>query len=169
MVLSPKVWMCMPRLALASLPLMSQVILVGADSDSCSKTMEPVTLESPRTTQTVAIKVSKADSDRPVHHIPPHARPPRRGTQHPGFPTTGTTGASQFGPNGSQSNDARDEEDGDRSRLKIGQRQAAPSRGHVAEPSGCLLSRNRAKTRSIQRKLDGWTALPLHPNAAALH
>lgn len=52
LVLSPKVWMCMPRLALASLPVMSQVMVVGADSDSCSKTTEPVTLESPRTTAT---------------------------------------------------------------------------------------------------------------------
>ncbi len=52
LVLSPKVWMCMPRLALASWPLRSQVTVVGAPSDSCSKVMVPVTLESPRTTAT---------------------------------------------------------------------------------------------------------------------
>ena len=52
LVLSPKVWMWKPRLALGSLPVMSQVILVGADSDSCSKTTVPVTLESPRRTLT---------------------------------------------------------------------------------------------------------------------
>ena len=45
LVLSPKVWMCMPRLALASLPVMSQLILVGADSESCSKVTVPATLE----------------------------------------------------------------------------------------------------------------------------
>lgn len=52
LVLSPKVWMCMPRLALASWPEMSQVTVVGADSDSCSKVTVPETLESPRTTAT---------------------------------------------------------------------------------------------------------------------
>jgi hypothetical protein len=54
LVLSPKVWMCMPRLALASWPLRSHEMVVGADSDSCSKVMVPVTVESPRTTQTMA-------------------------------------------------------------------------------------------------------------------
>lgn len=53
LVLSPKVWMCMPRLALASLPVMSQVMVVGADSEACSKVTVPETLESPRTTATV--------------------------------------------------------------------------------------------------------------------
>ena len=52
LVLSPKVWMCMPRLALASWPLRSQVTVVGAPSDSCSKVTVPETLESPRTTAT---------------------------------------------------------------------------------------------------------------------
>ena len=52
LVLSPKVWMCMPRLALGSWPVMSQVMVVGADSDSCTKVTVPETLESPRTTAT---------------------------------------------------------------------------------------------------------------------
>lgn len=44
--------MCIPRLAFGSFPEMSQVIVVGADSDSCSKVTVPETLESPRTTAT---------------------------------------------------------------------------------------------------------------------
>ena len=54
LVLSPNVWMWKPRLALASLPVMSQVTVVGAASDSCSKTTVPATLASPRRTQTVS-------------------------------------------------------------------------------------------------------------------
>jgi len=54
-VLSPKAWMCMPLLALASWPLMSQDTVVGADSDACSKVTVPVTFESPRTTATFNI------------------------------------------------------------------------------------------------------------------
>lgn len=41
-----------PRLALASLPVMSQEMVVGADSDSCTRVTVPETLESPRTTAT---------------------------------------------------------------------------------------------------------------------
>lgn len=52
LVLSPKVWMCMPRWALASWPLMSQEIVVGSDSEACSKVTVPLILASPRTTQT---------------------------------------------------------------------------------------------------------------------
>ena len=52
LVLSPKVWMCMPRLALGSWPEMSQVTVVGVDSESCTKVTVPETLESPRTTAT---------------------------------------------------------------------------------------------------------------------
>jgi hypothetical protein len=44
--------MCMPRLALASWPEMSHVMVVAADSEVCSKVTVPVTLESPRTTAT---------------------------------------------------------------------------------------------------------------------
>ena len=44
--------MCMPRLAFGSWPLIFQVMVVGADSDSCSNVTVPVTLESPRTTAT---------------------------------------------------------------------------------------------------------------------
>lgn len=51
-MLSPKVWMCMPRLALASWPVMSQLMVVGSDSAACSKVTVPVILESPRTTAT---------------------------------------------------------------------------------------------------------------------
>ena len=52
LVLSPNVWMCMPRLALASWPLRSQETVVGPPSDSCTKVTVPETLESPRTTAT---------------------------------------------------------------------------------------------------------------------
>ena len=38
----------MPRSALGSLPVMSHVMVVGDDSDSCSKVTVPVTFESPR-------------------------------------------------------------------------------------------------------------------------
>lgn len=44
--------MCMPRLALASWPVMSHEMVVGADSEACSKVTVPVILESPRTTAT---------------------------------------------------------------------------------------------------------------------
>ena len=52
LVLSPKAWMCMPRLALASLPVMSYEIVVSEPSDDCSKVTVPLTLESPRRTAT---------------------------------------------------------------------------------------------------------------------
>lgn len=52
LVLSPKVWMCMPRWALASWPVMSQEMVVGSDSEACSKVTVPLILASPRTTQT---------------------------------------------------------------------------------------------------------------------
>ena len=50
-----------PRFALASLPVKSQVTVVGADSEACSKVMVPATFESPRTVATVARehKISK--------------------------------------------------------------------------------------------------------------
>lgn len=48
--------MCMPRSALASLPLMFHEMVVGADSDSCSKVTVPLTVESPRTTATVFVQ-----------------------------------------------------------------------------------------------------------------
>jgi len=50
-----------PRFALASLPVKSQVTVVGADSEACSKVMVPATFESPRTVATVAgeHKISK--------------------------------------------------------------------------------------------------------------
>ena len=51
-MLSPKVWMWKPRLALGSLPVMSQVMVVGADSEACSKMTVPATLASPRRTET---------------------------------------------------------------------------------------------------------------------
>lgn len=48
LVLSPNWWTCMPRSALGSLPVTSHVMVVGEDSDSCSKVTVPVTFESPR-------------------------------------------------------------------------------------------------------------------------
>ena len=64
LVLSPKVWMWKPRLALASLPVMSQVMVVGEFSSACSKVTVPETLESPRRTLTRGggIRVSEAAS-----------------------------------------------------------------------------------------------------------
>ena len=56
LVLSPKVWMCMPRSALASLPVTFQEIWVSADSEACSKVTVPLTLESPRITATRKVK-----------------------------------------------------------------------------------------------------------------
>jgi hypothetical protein len=53
LVLSPKVWMCMPRSALASLPVTFQDTVVSAPSEACSKVTVPLTLESPRITATV--------------------------------------------------------------------------------------------------------------------
>lgn len=55
LVLSPKAWTCMPRSALASLPVMFHEIWVGEDSFSCSKVTVPLTLESPRRTATVGV------------------------------------------------------------------------------------------------------------------
>lgn len=52
LVLSPNWWTCMPRSALASWPVMSQVIVVGLLSDDCSKVTWPLTFESPRRTAT---------------------------------------------------------------------------------------------------------------------
>jgi len=63
-VLSPKAWTCMPRSALASLPVRFQEMVVWPDSFSCSKVTVPLTLESPRTTATVdfmSAEVSSAD------------------------------------------------------------------------------------------------------------
>lgn len=42
----------MPRSAFGSLPVISHVIVVGEDSDSCSKVTVPVIFESPRTVAT---------------------------------------------------------------------------------------------------------------------
>lgn len=42
----------MPRSALGSLPVIFHVMVVGDDSDSCSKVTVPVTFESPRTVAT---------------------------------------------------------------------------------------------------------------------
>ena len=56
LVLSPNVWTCMPRLALGSLPVMLYVMVVGEDSEACSKVTVPVILESPRT---VATRINK--------------------------------------------------------------------------------------------------------------
>lgn len=44
----------MPRSALGSWPVMSQLMVVGADSEVCSKVTWPETLESPRMTATAA-------------------------------------------------------------------------------------------------------------------
>lgn len=52
LVLSPKVWTCMPRFALGSLPVMFHVMVVGVDSDACSKVTVPEIFESPRTVAT---------------------------------------------------------------------------------------------------------------------
>lgn len=52
LVLSPKVWMWKPRFALGSWPERSQEMVVGSDSELCSKVTVPATLESPRRTAT---------------------------------------------------------------------------------------------------------------------
>jgi len=54
LVLSPKAWTCMPRLALASLPVRSHEMVVSAFSPDCSKVTVPATFESPRRTATIA-------------------------------------------------------------------------------------------------------------------
>lgn len=64
LVLSPKVWMWKPRLALASLPVMSQEMVVGADSDSCTRVTVPETLESPRTTATAGKRTDISELSR---------------------------------------------------------------------------------------------------------
>lgn len=64
LVLSPKVWMWKPRLALASLPVMSQEMVVGADSDSCTRVTVPETLESPRTTATASERKDVSELSR---------------------------------------------------------------------------------------------------------
>jgi hypothetical protein len=45
----------MPRSALGSLPVISHVMVVGEDSDSCSKVTVPVTFESPRSFATTTV------------------------------------------------------------------------------------------------------------------
>jgi hypothetical protein len=55
LVLSPKAWTCMPRSALASLPVMFHEMVVFEDSSACSKVTVPLTLESPRRTATAQI------------------------------------------------------------------------------------------------------------------
>ena len=52
-MLSPNWWTWKPRLALGSLPLMLYWMVVGDDSEACSKVTVPLTLESPRRTATV--------------------------------------------------------------------------------------------------------------------
>jgi hypothetical protein len=61
-VLSPKAWTCMPRSALASLPVMFHEMVVWLDSFSCSKVTVPLTLESPRRTATVFLALARAFS-----------------------------------------------------------------------------------------------------------
>lgn len=58
LVLSPKVWTCMPRSALASWPEMSQETVVSAPSEAWSKVTVPLMLESPRRTATAKYYVS---------------------------------------------------------------------------------------------------------------
>ena len=53
LVLSPNWWTCMPRSALGSLPVISHVMVVGEDSEACSKVTVPVIFESPRTVATM--------------------------------------------------------------------------------------------------------------------
>jgi hypothetical protein len=60
--------MCMPRLALGSWPEISQVMVVGEDSDSCSKVTVPETLESPRTTATTRVIVNNGSAREPQWH-----------------------------------------------------------------------------------------------------
>lgn len=55
LVLSPKAWIWMPRLALGSLPVMFHETVTGEFSSGCSKVTVPETLESPRRTATGAI------------------------------------------------------------------------------------------------------------------
>lgn len=62
LVLSPKVWMWKPRLALGSWPAMSKVMVVASDSEACSKVTVPATLESPRRTAT-------GDTDHGQHEL----------------------------------------------------------------------------------------------------
>lgn len=52
-VLSPNWWTCIPLSALASWPEISHEMLVGDDSDDCSKVTVPLMFESPRRTATV--------------------------------------------------------------------------------------------------------------------
>jgi hypothetical protein len=52
----------MPRSALGSLPVISHVMIVGEDSDSCSKVTVPVTFESPRR---VATTMQSSDQHGP--------------------------------------------------------------------------------------------------------
>lgn len=61
LVLSPKVWMCIPRSALASWPWMSQVTVVGDDSESCSKVTVPLMAVSPRMVATVMEEICQLD------------------------------------------------------------------------------------------------------------
>jgi len=65
LVLSPKVWTCMPRSALVSWPEMSQETVVSAPSEAWSKVTVPLMLESPRRTATVKHSVSHALSRSP--------------------------------------------------------------------------------------------------------
>ncbi len=58
LVLSPNWCTCMPRSALGSWPVMSQEMVVGDDSELCSKVTWPVIFESPRMTATVVGGVS---------------------------------------------------------------------------------------------------------------
>ena len=67
LVLSPKVWMCMPRSALASLPVTFQEIWVSADSEACSKVTVPLTLESPRITATAKKRYHVSHCSKFVH------------------------------------------------------------------------------------------------------
>lgn len=75
LVLSPKVWMCMPRSALGSLPETFQEIWVSADSEACSKVTVPLTLESPRITATAKKRCHVSHCSGSVHpydYLPEH-------------------------------------------------------------------------------------------------
>lgn len=57
LVLSPNAWTWKPRSAFGSWPVISQVMVVGLDSEACSKVTVPLTLESPRRTATTWMSV----------------------------------------------------------------------------------------------------------------
>lgn len=60
-VLSPKAWTWNPLKAFGSQPVISQLIVVGSDSELCSKLTTPVTLESPLITATKYVSISYSE------------------------------------------------------------------------------------------------------------